>query len=115
MPGTYAARFDRYFVAPMRWISPAYLAPYLSRTGCVALKNASLSAGTNLTPAAFSLAGLGDVRVPQLALLELRLARELLDQVLVGLRQLVPAPSRVDEDLGDDQVAGEAVDLALPS
>jgi hypothetical protein len=38
----------------MRWISDAYLAPYLSRTGWVALKKASLSAGTNLTPAALS-------------------------------------------------------------
>src|SRR3954465_8298270 len=55
---------------------------------------------------------LGDVVVPQLALFELRLARKLLDQVLVALRQLVPAHLRVDEDLGDDQVAGEAVDLA---
>src|SRR5687767_7244254 len=57
--------------------------------------------------------GLGDVRIPQLALLELRLARELADQVLIGLGQLVPARLRIDEDLRDDQVAGEAVDLAL--
>ena len=35
---------------------PSYLAPYLSRTGCVALKNASLSAGTNWMPAALSFA-----------------------------------------------------------
>src|SRR5262245_15856997 len=35
--------------------------------------------------------GLADIGVPQLALLELRLARKLADEVLVGLRQLVPA------------------------
>src|SRR6185436_17716198 len=54
---TSAARFraGRYLVSRIRWISAAYLAPYLSRTGWVALKKASLSAGTNLTPAAFSL------------------------------------------------------------
>ena len=28
---------DGYFVSRMRWISPAYFAPYLSRTGWVAL------------------------------------------------------------------------------
>ena len=38
----------------MRWIRLAYLAPYLSRTGWVALKNACLSTLTNCMPAAFS-------------------------------------------------------------
>src|SRR5438045_8788224 len=43
-----------YFVSRMRCRRAEYLAPYLSRTGCVALKKASLSAGTNCTPFAFS-------------------------------------------------------------
>src|SRR4026208_1151714 len=56
--------------------------------------------------------GLGRVGVPELALLHLRLARQLHDEILVGLRQLVPAHLREHEDLGDDEVAGQAVDLA---
>src|SRR5688572_17586149 len=51
--------------------------------------------------------GFGDVRVPELALLELRLARQLPDQVLVALGQLVPARLRVDEDLRNDEVPGQ--------
>src|SRR3954462_3318316 len=45
---------DLYLVSRMRFCSDVYFAPYLSRIGCVALKNAALSAGTNCTPAAFS-------------------------------------------------------------
>src|SRR5438067_7247156 len=47
--------------------------------------------------------GVRDHRVPKRALLELRFARELADQVLVRLRQLVPARLGEDEDLRDDE------------
>src|SRR6185436_12210681 len=50
--------------------------------------------------------GLGRVGIPELALLHLRFARQLHDEVLVGLRQLVPAHLREDEDLRDDEVPG---------
>src|SRR5258708_26168867 len=49
--------------------------------------------------------------VPQLALLELRLAREFLHQRLVFLGERLPGALGEDKDLGDDQVAGEAVYL----
>src|SRR5882762_11219862 len=52
--GPFSGGLENHFVSRMRWSSPAYLAPYLSRTGWVALKNACLSAATNCTPLAFS-------------------------------------------------------------
>src|SRR5215203_6433147 len=42
--------------------------------------------------------------VPELSLLELRLAREFLEQRLVVGREAVPRPLREDEDLRNDQV-----------
>jgi len=81
---TWAARFRLagYWIARMRWIKPAYFAPYLSRTGWVALKKASIVRRHELDARRLQLAGgLGDVRVPQRALLDLRFARQFLDQV----------------------------------
>jgi hypothetical protein len=49
--------------------------------------------------------------VPELPLLELGLLRELPDQVLVGLRERIPAPPREHQDLRDDQVLGQRVEL----
>src|SRR6267378_746982 len=58
------------------------------------------------------LRGLGDHLVPQSPLLRLGLARDLPEQVLVRLGERVPSALREHQDLGDDQVAGQAVDLA---
>ena len=71
-----------------------------------------LSTSTNFTPPAFSLAtDSATIASHSRALLDLRLTRQLGDQRLVLLRHLVPARLREHEDLGDDQVAGEAVEL----
>src|SRR2546430_4331498 len=58
------------------------------------------------------LRGLRDHLVPQPPLLRLSLARDLPEQVLIRLGERVPGALGEHQDLGDDEVAGQAVDLA---